>query len=60
LLLFSNDLLDPQLTAIYLKQNNAGSTKPNPDETAEDFPLEITVDDLPVQAVLFEAFMINR
>ena len=60
LLLFSNDLLDPQLTAIYLKQNNAGSTKPNPDETAEDFPLEITVEDLPVQAVLFEAFMINR
>ncbi len=60
LLLFANNLLDPQLTGLYLKQNNAESTKSNQDEASENFPLEITVEDLPVQAVLFEAFMINR
>jgi len=60
LLLFANNLLDPQLTELYLKQNNAESTKSNQDEASENFPLEITVEDLPVQAVLFEAFMINR
>jgi len=60
LLLFANELLDPELTALYKKQLDPQSSSTDSNENQAGIDLEITVEDLPVQAVLFEAFMINR
>ena len=60
-LLFANDLLDPELTTLYKNQFNTMPTKARDDKSETDsLPFEITTEDLPIQAVLFEAFVINR
>ena len=60
-LLFANDLLDPELTTLYKNQFNATPAKTGDNKSETDsLPFEITTEDLPVQAVLFEAFVINR
>ena len=60
-LLFANDLLDPELTTLYKNQFNATPAKAGDNKSETDsLPFEITTEDLPVQAVLFEAFVINR
>jgi len=60
-LLFANDLLDPELTTLYKNQFNASPVKAGDNKSETDsLPFEITTEDLPVQAVLFEAFVINR
>ncbi|NBX12046.1 MAG: hypothetical protein EBR19_07580 [Chitinophagaceae bacterium] len=61
LLLFANNLLDPELTNWYVKQFSAEPTQPKDgDNPIDSLPFEITVEDLPVQAVLFDAFMLSR
>ena len=60
-LLFANDLLDPELTTLYKNQFNTIPTNAGDDKSETDsLPFEITTEDLPIQAVLFEAFVINR
>jgi flagellar basal body-associated protein FliL len=59
-LLFANDLLDPELTTLYKNQFNPAISKSSDDPQIASLPFEITTDDLPIQAILFEAFMINR
>jgi flagellar basal body-associated protein FliL len=60
-LLFANDLLDPELTTLYKNQFNTSPAKAGDNKSETDsLPFEITTEDLPVQAVLFEAFVINR
>lgn len=60
-LLFANDLLDPELTTLYKNQFNTTPSKAGDNKSEKDsLPFEITTEDLPVQAVLFEAFVINR
>jgi len=60
-LLFANDLLDPELTTLYKNHFNATPAKAGDNKSETDsLPFEITTEDLPVQAVLFEAFVINR
>ena len=58
-LLFANDLLDPELTTLYKNQFNP-VTSESDDDPQIALPFEITTDDLPIQAILFEAFVINR
>ena len=59
-LLFANDLLDPELTTLYKNQFNPTISKSSDDAQIASLPFEITTDDLPIQAILFEAFMISR
>jgi hypothetical protein len=60
ILLFANDLLDPELTTLYKNQFNPVISKASDDTQIASLPFEITMDDLPIQAILFEAFMISR
>ena len=59
-LLFGNDLLDPELTTLYKNQFNPVKSKSDDDPQIASLLFEITTDDLPIQAILFEAFVINR
>jgi flagellar basal body-associated protein FliL len=61
LLLFANNLLDPEITNRYIKQFSADPTQQKDENNQSDsLPFEITAEDLPVQAVLFDAFMLTR
>lgn len=61
LLLFANNLMDPVITTIYTNQFNVDPALAKDQQTPlELLPFEITTEDLPIQAVLFEAFKLSR
>jgi hypothetical protein len=45
---------------LYKNQFNPTISKSSDDAQIASLPFEITTDDLPIQAILFEAFMISR